>query len=38
MSLLLGRSFETSTLQNLKFPNNDSACERSLCQSLGVVC
>ena len=29
MSLLVGRSFETSTLPNLKFPNYDSACERS---------
>ena len=27
--LLVGRSFETSTVPNLKFPNNDSACERS---------
>ena len=31
-SLLVGRSFETSTVPNLKFPNNDSACERSYCQ------
>ena len=28
-SLLLGRSFETLTVPNLKFPNYDSACERS---------
>ena len=28
-SLLVGRSFETSTVPNLKFPNYDSACERS---------
>ena len=25
----MGRSFETSTVPNLKFPNYDSACERS---------
>ena len=28
-SLLVGRSFKTLTVPNLKFPNNDSACERS---------
>ena len=28
-SLLVGRSSETSTVPNLKFPNYDSACERS---------
>ena len=27
----MGRSFETLTAPNLKFPNYDSACERSLC-------
>ena len=29
MSLLVGRSFETSTVPNLKFPSYESACERS---------
>ena len=28
-SLLVGHSFETSTVPNLKFPNYDSACELS---------
>ena len=27
----MGRSFETSTVPNLQFPNYDSACERSYC-------
>ena len=35
MSLLVGRSFETSTVPNLNFPNNDSACERSYCFTTG---
>ena len=29
LALLVGRSFETSTVPNLKFPNYDSVCERS---------
>ena len=31
-SSLVGRSFETSTVPNLKFPNYDSACELSYSQ------
>ena len=35
-SLLVGRNFETLTVPNLKFPNYDSACERSYCKLLHV--
>ena len=31
----MGRSFETSTVPNLKFPNYDSACERSYWDNAG---
>ena len=33
MSLLVGRSFETLTAPNFKFPNYDSACELSFSHS-----